>query len=253
VSNTPLALVHLGADGLAVGGFATHDPVIPDEAVDDRSPRGLVLLKAGKALHFVRTASAKGDVAGLPSSEIRALLPDGDGVVVACATERSHPSSASDRELGPVFVGASGKRRGGLVRVDATGAVKVLAGADVAPDPFALARGPDGALWVLDLERGLLQQTAAGFVVVAPTPAKAVWHGLWIGPGSDRAVTSSLGVDLTFGGVSRTLTDVGHAHGVLLRGASLLVGTDEGVLRVSRGPKEPEATPPTLVKPPLAP
>jgi len=244
VSNWVNTVAFQGADGLLVGGRATHDPALPDEAADDRSPRGLLWIRGENAQHFVRTLTSPDakEIAGLPTSEIAAVLPDGDGAIVACATERTHHTADSDRFLPPVFVGKAGPRKGGLVRIGPDGKIELLAGADATPDPSALARGPDGTLYVLDLERGLLRRTASGFEVVTPAPGKVIWHHLLVGREGDRALASSTGVDVTLGSRFRSITDVGHAWHVLARSeASWLVGTDEGLVRVGLGPLATEA------------
>lgn len=254
VSNWVNGLAFQGTDGLIVGGRATHDPTLPDEVADDRSPRGLLWIRGETAQHFVRTLTSPDakEIAGLPTSEIAAVLPDGDGVIVACATERTHHTADGDRILPPVFVGKAGPRKGGLVRLGPDAKIEVLAGADVTPDPSALARGPDGTIYVLDLERGLLRRTASGFEVVSASPSKVIWHHLFVGRGGDRALASGNGVDVTLGSRVRSITDVGHAWYVLPRSeTSLLVGTDEGLVRVGLGALASEAPKGTGTLPPF--
>lgn len=131
--------------------------------------------------------------------------------------------------------------------------IEVLAGADATPDPSALARGPDGTLYVLDLERGLLLPPDRERLRGRERRAEqGDWHHLFVGRDGDRALASGNGVDVTLGSRVRSITDVGHAWYVLPRSeTSLLVGTDEGLVRVGLGALASEAPKGTGTLPPF--
>lgn len=235
VSNYPLEVKYASDKSLLLGGRATHDPFDNDEAYDDRAPRGLVWVRADRAIHYVRTSATTGDVAGLPSSEITAILPEATGgAIVACATERWHRPSSYDRVLDEPY--PKTPRKGGLARIAADGTLSIVADGTVAPDPQALARAKDGSLWVLDLQRGLLHETSSGFVVVSPPTATpgAKWpHALWVGDSAEVAVGFDSGASIELGGKMAWIEGVGHVWRVLSRAqGTLLLGADEGLVRV---------------------
>jgi len=239
VSNWVLDVRQPALESLFVGGRATHDPLDNKESYDDKAPRGLLWLQGGNTYHYVRTASGLDphEVAGLPSSEITSILPEpSGGALVACATERLHSPTSADRTLEGPYLGAAGRRRGGIARIKRDGTLEIFADATVAPDPQAIARGTDGTLWVLDLERGLLHETKTGFEVVAlPSEVKpGAWpHAVWAGGPSEYGAGFDLGATVTLGGLHAWVGDVGHVWRILSRNeGTLLLGTDEGIVRV---------------------
>jgi hypothetical protein len=233
-----------GEDVVWLAGSADHHPGDPPEAAD-RGNRGVTRLERDPSgrLRSVRryvprvTGREPGDiVTGLPSGDVRAVIPDGDGgVFLVCGRERF--VSAFEHVSGEPFDDRDGPRLGGVARVDAGGRLTVLAGGDVVPDGRAGALAPDGTLHVLDAEHGLLAWDGERFVSV-PLPAE-VERGseptaLWVGAGGDLAASFTTGVAIRLGGVATFVDGVGAAWRAAERAPGvLLVGTDEGLLRVS--------------------
>ncbi|MBL8785116.1 MAG: hypothetical protein JNJ59_09465 [Deltaproteobacteria bacterium] len=224
----------------------------------DRGPRGAARLVFAdgvlqSAQRYVRTSEDKEDITGLPSSDIRDLVRDADGsVIAACATERV--DLAYDRMEPAVFTVDGVARKGGVVRLGGGAeAVEILANAEVAPDARALARDPSGRLLVADAERGILRREGDAWVPVS-TPgleADAIPTALWAGAGDDLAVATSRGLWARLGGRVVIADDVGFAWALAYRGGRLWVGTDEGLLFVrpvtmSANPLPGRATPAPL-------
>lgn len=239
VSNGVLDLKHPGPDSLFVAGRATHDPFENDEAYDETAPRGMLWLQGGNTFHYVRNATGRDahEVVGLPSNEVTAILPESaGGALVACAIERWHSPPKADRVLEAPYPAKAGIHKGGIARIDRDGTVKILADATIAPDPYGLARGKDGSLWVLDLSRGLLHETKDGFEVVAlPSEVKpGAWpHAVWAGAEREWAAGFDVGAAVALGGLNGWVGSVGHVWRILPRNeGTLLLGTDEGVVRV---------------------
>lgn len=239
VSNAVNDVKHPGPDSLFVAGRATHDPFENQETYDDGAPRGLLWLQGGNVYHYVRTASGRDphEVLGLPSNEVTAILPEATGgALVACATERWHSPPNPDRVLEAPYPAKGGVRKGGIARIDRDGTVKLFADASVAPDPYGLARGKDGSLWVVDLSRGLLHETKDGFEVVAlPAEVKpGAWpHAVWAGADKEWAAGFDAGAAVSLGGLHTWIGSVGHVWRILPRNdGTLILGTDEGLVRV---------------------
>lgn len=233
------------------GGRATHDDGDPPELAD-RGPRGAALVTLGtdgsfaSYKHFVRASDDAKDVTGLPTGEVTAVVPAPDGsTYLVCATERVRGATL-DREEGPAFLDPShgAPRLGGIARVSADGKVTVLVSGDAIPDPRAAALADDGTLLVADATKGLLRWNGSKLETVTPPasiPSGAIPHGVFV-HGDTTAVTGSLGVAVAIGKSSKFVGDVGHGWRAAARGNGvLLVGTDQGLLRV-RAPGAPDVT-----------
>jgi hypothetical protein len=250
--------------------IASRTVVLPGDPPDvvRRSPRGaaLVTLRAdggfGAVQHYARDADPEDTttITGLPSNEVRAAVvaPDGSTYLV-CATERVRSASALDRVEGAPYDDGSGAgvRRGGVARIAPDGTVSLVAGPDVAPDPRAAAIDDVGRLWVVDAERGLLVQRGdrlarAGLPLALPDGALAV--RLVLATGGALLLGSDRGGIALLGGGGVLLEDLGWIWAGALRAPGvLLVGTDEGLVRlVADGAADvPEAAPAPASPPPF--
>lgn len=223
-----------------VAGRASHSPGDPAH-VADTGPRGAarVVLNEGGAVEsvtlYVRLDrdSTPGVVTGLPSAEVYDVLVDESGVVhLVCGTERM--IGTYDRVEREPFRIAGELRRGGVARIEADGSITVIAGPSVVPDGRAGAFAPDGTLYVLDADRGLLRQTSSGFegVELAEVPSGSEPQTLWIGEGGDLVAGYDTGALVRVGEVSRFVGDVGVVWSATPDGDALLLGTDRGLVRV---------------------
>ncbi|MAQ16444.1 MAG: hypothetical protein CMN30_16835 [Sandaracinus sp.] len=249
-------------DTFWIGGRATHATGDGPELYDV-GPRGAARVNVNSvgaiesSTHYVRAtrdAPAPDEVTGLPTSDVRAIVPDGDQVWVVSATERIYAGSY-DRVQGDVWTTESGPRRGGLARVDrADGSVTVVADAAQVPDGRDATLDAEGVLHVIDAQRGLLRWTGSEFVAVelpVGVPEGAIPQILWVGSGGDLVVGYDLGAVVSMGGASEWLEGFGWVWNAIPRGEGVvLLGTDEGLVRV-RAPgvapiAEPAPTPGSL-------
>ena len=231
----------LAPDRLWIAGEATHSQSDPP-SLADKGPRGAALVTLDAeglpktSLHYVRASEDAGDVTGLPSANVMDVLVLADGSsVLACAAER-YDVSWLDRIEGGIFVLQGVSREGGIARVAPDGTIEVLADSKAAPDPRALALAPDGSVLALDAQHGVLrlggglvEQTDLPF----PLPDDQRAHDLWLGANGDVVASLWQGAEVSLGGTWQLFGDVGHAWQALGRADGVvLVGTDQGVLRV---------------------
>ena len=216
-SNEPPNLANVGPDGAARVG------------IDD---------KGGFAgfTHFVRDSNRPEDVKGLPTSDVRAVLPDTDGsVLLACARE-SVDASFYDRVEEPAFLLDGAEVPGGVVRVAADNTLSVVTTSAQTPDPRALAWDASGALLVGDAEVGLVRVTEDGVEAVdlgGSIPSGAIPRALWAGPGDDLVVGFDRGVYARIGGATLFVDTVGFTWTVEPFGPGVLVGSDEGLVAIA--------------------
>lgn len=249
---------------------STHQPGDPPHLADV-GPRGavrVVLDEAGEVssrTHYVRRARDPMPdlVEGLPSAEVYDVLFDESGAVhLVCGTERLQ--ATYDRTPRDVFFLEGQLRRGGVVRIEEDGSITMIAGPGDAPDGRAAAFAPDGTLYILDAERGLVRQMASGFEVVAlaGVPAGSEPHALWVGEGGDLVAGFSTGAFVRLGGEERFIDDVGFVWSVEASRDVVLLGTDRGLVRVipagaadagEPAPAAGEAPPFVTIDPPLPP
>lgn len=233
----------LGNDKVWLAGPATHMPGDPPQTFDN-GPRGATLLEvAGDgailgATHYVRKASDPKDKEGLPSSHVWAAVPASDGSsYLVCGVEQQDISSL-DRQDFPPFTGDGSvpERWGGIVRVLADGSLETITTSEQTPDPRALAIEKSGALIVLDKLKGMLRVEKGDVQPVqlpVPLADALVPHAIWAGDQGDLAALYDTGVVLSLAGINKGFPRVGHAWSALQRAPGvLLIGTDEGLLRV---------------------
>ncbi|MFO0661963.1 MAG: hypothetical protein U0165_19340 [Polyangiaceae bacterium] len=175
------------------------------------------------------------EVAVLPSSDVRDVIPTSDGgAIFVCGRERLSPGGG-DRLEQPIFELNGEQRQGGIAIVDASGAITSSITEGLG-DPRAAALQSDGSLLILDAEKGVVK-LSNGAVTSAQLPAAlpsgAIPRGLWISATGDLVATSSSGAVVSFGGAVLSISDAGTTW-VARPGASneLLVGSDEGLVRV---------------------
>lgn len=208
----------------------------------DTGPRGAarVVLNEGGSIasvtHYVRRDrdGTPGVITGLPSAEVYDVLFDAEGTAfVVCGTERL--MGTYDRVEREEFRLDGQLRRGGVARIEDDGSITVVAGPGVVPDGRAGAFAPDGTLYVLDAERGLLRQTGSGFEVVelSGVPAGSVPQTLWIGASGDLIAGFDTGAWMRLGETTRFLDGVGVVWGVEESDGLILLGTDRGLVRVA--------------------
>jgi hypothetical protein len=254
-----------GSERLWVAGAAAHDPGDPP-GVADRSPRGAARLTVGEGgvvtafTHFVRTSEEPRDVTGLPSSDVRDVLPAADGGAwLACGTERYQLGVADHLDGDPAVVAGS-QRPGGVARVDAADAVEVVAGPDVAPDARALAALPDGRLLVLDAREGALALDADGLAGAPPAALAGLPAGTpraaWADADGGLAAGTDGGAVVVEGTARAVLDDIGTAWVFARRAAGVvLVGSDAGLVWAvgadATAPTEP--APGEAARPPFRP
>jgi hypothetical protein len=216
-TNEPPNLANVGPDGAARVG------------IDD---------KGGFAgfTHFVRDSSRPEDVKGLPSSDVRAVLPDTDGsVILACARERVD-ASFYDRVEEPAFLLDGAEVPGGVVRVAADDTLSAVTTSAQTPDPRALAWDASGALLVADAEVGVVRVTEGGVEALdlgGSIPSGAVPRALWAGPGDDLVVGFDRGVYARIGGATLFVDTVGFTWTIEPFGPGVLVGSDEGLVAIA--------------------
>ncbi len=228
---------------LWIGSRAPHDPSDP-ATVANTGPRGAArveLATDGSVLDATHYVLANRDpdpsvVEGLPSSEVTAVVVESDGTTwLVSATERVR-APQHDRFEGDPFEHEGEVRRGGLSRVAPDGTLTVVASGDAVPDGRAAALSPEGDLYVLDAERGLLRLDGDALVTVdlpVDPPEGSIPKGLWVGAGGDLVAAFSTGAAVQLDGVAAFLDGVGYAWGAMERADGVvLVGTDEGLLRV---------------------
>ncbi len=224
-----------------IAGRTSHSAGDPPH-VADVGPRGaarVVLNDAGSiesVTQYVRLDrdGTPGVITGLPSAEVYDVVLDAAGqVYLVCGTERL--IGTYDRVPRDEFRLDGQLRRGGVVRIEADGSITMIAGPGVAPDGRAGAFAPDGTLYVLDAERGLLRQTASGFEVVElpGVPEGSIGQSLWIGEGTDLVAGYDTGAFVRIGDAQIFLGDVGFVWNVDASGEVILLGTDRGLVRVS--------------------
>lgn len=224
-----------------VAGRSSHREGDP-ASVADTGPRGaarVTLSDAGavaSVVHYVRRDRdhTAGTREGLPSAEVYDVLLDASGrVYLVCGTERM--AGTYDRQARAPFRLDGELRRGGVVRIEGDGSITTIAGSGVVPDGRAAAFAPDGTLFVLDAERGLLRQTAAGFepsqLGIVPTGSEP--HTLWVGRGGDLVAGYDTGVLLRIDAQDSFLDDVGYVWNVEVEGDVIYLGTDRGLVRVT--------------------
>ena len=211
-------------------------------AVADTGPRGaarVTLSAAGtveSVLHYVRRDRdhTPGTREGLPSAEVYDVLSDGSGrVYLVCGTERM--SATYDRQARAPFRLDGELRRGGVVRIEDDGSITTIAASGVVPDGRAAAFAPDGTLFVLDAERGLLRQTAAGFepAPLGLVPIGSEPHTLWIGIGGDLVAGFDTGALVRIDAQDTFIDDVGYVWNVEVEGDVIFLGTDRGLVRIT--------------------
>ena len=189
----------------------------------------------GSFTHFVRDSNRGEDVKGLPSSDVRDVLPAGDGaVLLACGRERVDNDSYDRAEEAP-FLLEGAPLPGGVARVAADDTVTIVTTSAQTPDPRVLAWDGAGALLVGDAEVGLVRVTDAGVVAVdlgTSVPAGAIPNALWVGAGDDLAVGFDRGVFVRLGGLTVFVDTVGFAWTARAFGPGVLVGSDDGLLAI---------------------
>ncbi|MBZ0116305.1 MAG: hypothetical protein K8H88_04905, partial [Sandaracinaceae bacterium] len=169
----PLALVWRDDTHLWIGGRATHSAGDPPNLADV-GPRGVALVELNESgrvvghTRFVREwrEPEASTVRGLPSAEVTDVITLGSTTYVLCGAERTRAGSL-DRLEGEVFTVDGVERLGGIARIDERGAITILAGSGVAPDPRAGALDAEGNLWVLDAREGALRWDGSVFEPVA--------------------------------------------------------------------------------------
>lgn len=185
--------------------------------------------------HFVLASDLASDVTGLPSSSVRDVLAiDAGTAYLACGMERVD-ASPFDRAVEPLFMLDGEPRPGGVARVLGDDTVAVVVDGALAPDARAIAFDWNGDLVVADALVGLLRVTPAGvetFDPGLPIPAGSIPQVLWFGAGDELAVGYDTGLAIRFGGSEGFVGEVGWVWDISLRGETLLVATDEGLLRI---------------------
>lgn len=225
-----------------LGGRATHSAGDGPELADV-GPRGAarVTLSGGtidEVTHYVRATrdpAGPGTVTGLPSSDVRAVVPDGDVVWLVSGIERTYAGS-HDRNEGEPFVLEGEQRRGGLTRVDADGSITVVANATEIPDGRAAALDADGVLHVLDARNGLLRWNGSETEPVelpVEVPAGSIPQSLAFGSAGTMVLGYDTGAVVQIGELAEWLDGFGYVWTALERApGEILLGTDEGVVRV---------------------
>ncbi len=230
-----------GPTELWMGGRAEHSPG-DDAYLADRGPRGAVRLKLddeGKVVnpdHFVRASEDGSALAGLPTSEITAIAIAPDGTAyLACGTERV--GGDTDRAIRDVFLLDGQPRLGGVASIAPDSTITVLSAPGEIPDPQGIGFDAAGDLVVLDVERGALrlQDGQWDTIPMSGVPDGARPKRLRFFPGPSRAAMYDAGALVSIGAATTMVEDVGHAWDATERATSVLVvGTDEGLVRVRR-------------------
>jgi hypothetical protein len=234
-----------------LGGRASHSPGdTPNLA--DVGPRGAALLHVDASgaitdsVHFARASKDPKDVVGLPSGDVVEALVAADGsTYLVCSTEVVSAGSL-DRDALEPFLLAGQPRPGGVAQVAPDNHVSVLAGPDAVPDPRAAALDESGAVVVLDASKGALRISGGKvepFPLPLPAPAKARPLSLWIGKNGDLVASYDQGAIVSLGGHSVFLSNVGWVWKTAERAPGvLLLGTDEGLVRVTVAGGQPDVT-----------
>ena len=245
------------ADTFWFGGRASHNELDPPNLADV-GPRGAarVTLVAGsidRSTHYVRATrdpAGPDTVTGLPSSDVRAIVPDGDAVWLVSGIERFY-AGEYDRNDGRPYLLDGEQRLGGVTRVEADGTLQVIDAGPLVPDGRAAALDASGTLHVLDAQNGLLRLEGDTFTSVAlpvAVPAEAIPQTLWMGEGGAMVLGYDLGALVTLDGESEWLEGFGFVWNAMQRADGvLLLGTDEGLLRVRSPSTPPVAEPPPSV------
>lgn len=242
-------------DSVWIAGRATHDPSDPP-ALADVGPYGAARLflsgnKVTNHLHYARAAKNPGPIVGLPSSEVTAVIPREDGsALLICAAERSS-QLALDRATRELFLVDGQARKGGVASVTDK-EISVLTQPGDAPDPRAAALDSDGSLLLLDAEKGALRLAdgkVSAFALPAQPPDGAVPVSLWSGA-QGLVATYDRGAVVQLAGQSKVLQGVGYVWRAFERGSGvLLLGSDEGLLRVRSSEDLPESAAKAAVLP----
>lgn len=231
------------ADTFWIGGPATHHSGDPVE-LGDVPPHGAALVHLndrGDIASYTRYVRATRDaspnvVAGAASSDVRDIVVASGGVTYLIHGEEQIDGDARERGEGVTYVHEGVARRGGVSRIDAEGALTVIADGAVVPDGRAGAIDASGTLWVLDRDRGLLRYDGSAFVAEErdpAIPATSVPTSLAFSEGGAMIATYSTGVYVRTTGASDFLEGYGFAWSALERAPGLfMVGTDQGLLRV---------------------
>jgi hypothetical protein len=225
-------------DSVWIAGRATHDPA-DAPALADIGPYGAARLllsgnKVTEHLHYARAAKNPGPIVGLPSSEVTAVLPQADGsALLICAAERTTQLSL-DRAPRALFLLDGEPRKGGVAAVKDK-EVTVLTQPGDAPDPRAGVLATDGALLLLDAEKGALRLVdgkVEPFALPLAPPADAVPLSLWVSP-QGLVASYDRGAVVQLGGQSQLIEGVGYVWRSFEREAGvLMLGSDEGLLWV---------------------
>lgn len=252
-----------GTDAFWLGGRATHSAGDGPELADV-GPRGAarVSLSDGtidEVTHYVRATrdpAGPGTITGLPSSDVRAIVPDGDVTWLVSGIERVYTGS-HDRNDGEPFVLGGEQRRGGLTEVAADGSITVVANATEIPDGRAAALDPDGVLHVLDARNGLLRWTGSAIESVelpVAVPSGSIPQTLVFGSEGTMVLGYDTGAVVQIGETAEWLEGFGFVWTAIERGEGVvLLGTDEGLVRV-RAPGVAaigEPAPATGARPPV--
>lgn len=247
-----------------VGGGTSHSAGDPP-TLDNVGPFGIsrvTLNDRGGVFAdtlFVRAYrdATLGVVEGLPTSEIWDAVADGEGgVYVACGVERMRRPTY-DRFVADPFLRSGVELPGAVARIDSDGSIHVVASSAEAPDPRALALDPDGSLWILDAEEGLLHlvgDTVTSETLPETVPATAVPEALFVSANVLVASFDELAV-VRIGDVSTTVEDLGWTWRAIERAPNVVaLGTDEGLVYVHPSsltrtpePSRPAGGPPPFV------
>jgi hypothetical protein len=240
-------------DTFWLGGRATHS-VGDGPELADVGPRGAARVDLssgtiGDVTHYVRATrdpAGPDTITGLPSSDVRAIVPDGDIVWLISGIERTYAGS-DDRNDGTPFTIGGEQRRGGLTRVEADGSITVVANAVDVPDGRAAALDPEGVLHVLDARNGLLRWTGSEVEAVelpVTVPSGAIPQTLVFGSEGTMVLGYDRGAVVQIGEVAEWLDGFGYVWTAMERGPGVvLLGTDEGLVRVRAPGVDPIAEP----------
>jgi|GEM_PF-2450990 len=188
------------------------------------------------ATHFVRDSNRDDDVKGLPSSDVRAVLPAPDGTMLLACARESLDSSVYDRVAEPPFVFEDEQYPGGVVRVEAGDTLTVVTTSEQTPDPRALAWDPSGDLLVGDAEVGLVRVSDSGVTAVdlgSVVPTGAIPRAIWAGDNGDLVVTYDRGVYARLADDVVFVDTAGFGWDIAPWGNGVLVGSDEGLLAIA--------------------
>lgn len=251
-----------GADGALWLGSEmrwSDYPNMDEDAINARGPLGLGYIETRERgrRRYSRTDSDQkpDDVPGLPSNTVWDVIPLGPKkALVACGIERDHPMFG---DMDHLFEPANRRDlRGGLAVVEDRTVSVIPAPKDVRfGDVVALAPAPGGTFVALDAELGLFRIDANA--KTATRLKAATWQeperalDVAVSPTGLVAVSTTQQVrffSLDGAELGTWGTDLGWVWTVHFTDASsLLVGTDQGLVRLTFG----EATPLSLPAGPL--